>query len=44
LFLPELVFEVVDEGALVVGVCCTVGVEDEDTVGFDEDTEVEKVD
>jgi hypothetical protein len=44
LFLPKLVFEVVDEGTLVVGVGCAVGVEDEDAVGLDEDAEVEEVD
>jgi hypothetical protein len=44
LLLAELVFKVVDESRLIVGVCCAVSVEDEDTVGFYEDSKVEEVD
>jgi hypothetical protein len=39
--LSEFIFEIVDEGRLVVGICGAVGVKDEDAVGFYEDAEVE---
>jgi hypothetical protein len=44
LLLAKFVFKVVDESRLIVGVCCAVSVEDEDTVGFYEYSKVEEVD
>jgi hypothetical protein len=44
LLLAKLVFKVIDESRLIVGVCCTVSVKDEDTVGLYEDSKVEEVD
>lgn len=42
--MPQLVFQIVDECGLSVGVSGSVSVEDEDAVRFNENSEVEEVD